>query len=303
MDLWALISQSYTGYFRYLIHEIIHPHARNYFWYLVLLSIAVYGFELIRPWRPQQPRIRRDFWLDIFYMFFNFFLFPLLGFAALGELAGALWQRGLAALGLAQPTLLSLRSWPAPLQLLLFFVVKDFIQWNTHRLLHRVPWLWRFHQVHHSARQMGFAVHLRYHFAESIIYKSIQFIPLSIIGISISDFFLLDAFAILIGHLNHSNLKLTWGPLRYILNSPAMHIWHHAKELPPDMMNKYAGVNFGISLSLWDYLFCSAYLPRDGRDLSLGFPGDERFPTTFLGQLWPPLASGAESARPPTDVG
>jgi sterol desaturase/sphingolipid hydroxylase (fatty acid hydroxylase superfamily) len=298
MNVWEIVQQSYAGYFRYLINEITHPHSRNYFWFLVSISFIVYSLELIAPWRRQQPRIRQDFWQDAFYMFFNFFLFPLIGFIALSNLATALWQGGLAALGFRPTGPLSLHTWPALAQLAFYFLLKDFIQWNIHRLLHRVPWLWRFHQVHHSALQMGFSAHLRFHFAETIIYKSLQFVPLWLFGVSVTDFFILDAFSILIGHLNHSNLKITWGPLGYILNSPAMHIWHHAKELPPGMMKKYAGVNFGLTLSLWDYLFGTAYLPADGRDLRLGFPGDERFPKTFIGQLWPP-AAGPQS--PPAD--
>jgi len=58
-----------------------------------------------------------------------------------------------------------------------------------------------------------------------------------------------------------------------------MHIWHHAKVLP----NKY-GVNYGISLSLWDYLFGKVYIPYDGRDVELGFEQDNRFPESFLMQ-------------------
>lgn len=288
MKLWNLIQESYVGYFNYLIHEISHPHLRNYFWYLVSISVVVYMTELAFPWRKSQPRIRKDFWLDNFYMFFNFFLFPLLGYIALGNLADAAFDRVLSGLGLRTRVLLSLQDWPAPAQLLFFFLLKDFIQWNTHRLLHRVPWLWRFHQVHHSVQQMGFSAHLRYHCFETLIYKTIQFAPLALIGLSASDFFLLDAFAIAIGHLNHSNLHITWGPLGYVLNSPAMHIWHHAKNLPSEMMDRYGGVNFGITLSVWDYLFRTAYVPTDGRDLRLGFPGDENFPSGFVGQLWPP---------------
>jgi len=60
-----------------------------------------------------------------------------------------------------------------------------------------------------------------------------------------------------------------------------MHIWHHAYDIPKE--RKY-GVNFGITLSIWDYLFRTNYIPSDGRDIKLGFPGDEDFPETFVGQ-------------------
>ena len=60
-----------------------------------------------------------------------------------------------------------------------------------------------------------------------------------------------------------------------------MHIWHHSKQLP--VGNKH-GVNFGISLSLWDYIFRTAHVPQSGRDLELGFDKDEKFPKDFLHQ-------------------
>lgn len=56
------------------------------------------------------------------------------------------------------------------------------VQWNTHRLLHKVPFLWEVHKVHHSVREMGYAAHLRYHFGETIVYRTIEYIPLAIIS-------------------------------------------------------------------------------------------------------------------------
>jgi sterol desaturase/sphingolipid hydroxylase (fatty acid hydroxylase superfamily) len=162
------------------------------------------------------------------------------------------------------------------------FVLADFIQWNVHRLLHAVPWLWEFHKVHHSVKEMGFAAHLRFHWMETFVYKSIQYIPLAMIGFGLQDFFILHMFTVLIGHLNHANLNLDYGPLRYVLNNPKMHIWHHAKQMPKGYAN---GINFAITLSLWDYLFGTAVIPSEGRDIELGFDGDEAFPQTFVGQL------------------
>jgi sterol desaturase/sphingolipid hydroxylase (fatty acid hydroxylase superfamily) len=65
-----------------------------------------------------------------------------------------------------------------------------------------------------------------------------------------------------------------------------MHIWHHAKELPET--TKY-GVNYGITLSLWDYLFKTNYIPYNGRDIALGFEGDDNFPKDFINQELYPL--------------
>lgn len=92
--------------------------------------------------------------------------------------------------------------------------------------------------------------------------------------------YIVHFFAIAIGHFNHANIKITWGPLKYILNNPVMHLYHHAYDLPE---GKY-GVNFGISLSLWDYIFKTDYIPEASGTIALGFPGDEKFPADFVGQ-------------------
>ena len=106
------------------------------------------------------------------------------------------------------------------------------------------------------------------------------------LGFGIQDFFVLHIIAVAIGHLNHSNINISYGPLKYILNSPTMHIWHHAKTLPVA-----TGVNFGISLSLWDYLFGTAYLPKSGRDIELGFDEIEKYPNSFWKQVIAPFKS------------
>lgn len=126
----------------------------------------------------------------------------------------------------------------------------------------------------------GYAAYLRYHFMETIVYRSMEYLPLAMIGFGIQDFILVHLFTITIGHLNHANFYLPLGPLRYLLNSPQMHIWHHAKELPEGSSD----ANFGITLSLWDYLFGTVWMPKDGRDIVLGFPDIEQFPKSFWEQ-------------------
>jgi len=59
-------------------------------------------------------------------------------------------------------------------------------------------------------------------------------------------------------------------------------MWHHAHDLPEE--RRY-GVNFGLTLSLWDYLFGTAYIPHSGRSIKLGFPGVKSFPKKFWGQI------------------
>jgi sterol desaturase/sphingolipid hydroxylase (fatty acid hydroxylase superfamily) len=282
-----IVINSYSDYFNYLKNELFSLHIENYFYGLIFISLAVFILEIVFPWRKNQPVIRKDFWLDIIYMFFNFFLLNLIVLIALSNVTEQLFSDLLALFNLQSTSfqLLDLSLYPKVISLLIFFLVSDFIQWTTHRMLHRVPLFWNFHKVHHSVKQMGFAAHLRYHWMEPVIYKSMLYIPLAIIGgFSVQDVFIVHFFAITIGHLNHANLGWDYGFLKYIFNNPKMHIWHHSKQMP----NKY-GMNFGITLSVWDYIFKTNYVPSDGRDIELGFEEDEKFPKDFIHQETYPL--------------
>ncbi|MBL7827706.1 MAG: sterol desaturase family protein [Saprospiraceae bacterium] len=281
-----LFKESFTGYANYLWHEVLNPHWGNYFYWLIGISLLVYSLELMFPWRKTQAKFRQDFWLDAFYMFFNFFLFGLIGYNALSAVFSSAFDQFLyQTFGIRNLVALNVASWPHWAQLLTLFIARDFIQWNVHRLLHRVPFLWELHKVHHSVREMGFAAHLRYHFGETIVYRTIEYIPLAMIGFGISDFILVHLFALTIGHLNHANFYLPLGLFKYLFNSPQMHIWHHAERIPEGSY----GVNYGISLSLWDYLFGTVWMPKDGRDISLGFDQIASYPKTFWGHLIQPF--------------
>ena len=259
-----------------IIFEV--PWYTNYFWGLTVISLLVWLLEIAFPWRKEQSIFRKDFWMDAFYMFFNFFLFTIVisGFyALLGSFFGDIGvtpQR----MALIDPT-----GWPMWLQLFVFFVVLDFVQWFTHILLHRYAFLWKFHKVHHSVKEMGFAAHLRYHWMENVLYKPLKTFGVMILGGFEPDHaYIVHFIAITIGHFNHSNIKITWGPLKYLINNPVMHLYHHAYELPKGTY----GVNFGISLSLWDYIFRTNHIPEDSGTIELGFKGDDEFPKDFVKQ-------------------
>ena len=325
------------GYADYLWYEITHPSIKNYFYWLIAVSIFFFVLEILRPWRKEQPRFRKDFWLDTFYMFFNFFLFSLIIYNAASDVVVNFLNYHVESFtGVNLKTINPMYSWPMWAILIVGFFVRDFVQWWTHRLLHRVEFLWEFHKVHHSVEQMGFAAHLRYHWMETIVYRTIEYLPLALLGIGLYDFFIIHIVTLAIGHYNHSNItvsgKVTGGifgafigtiigfglfdvsiipegnllyslltivltsgifsiilgpVMKYIFNSPEMHIWHHAYNLPEE---KRYGVNFGLSLSMWDYLFGTAHIPHNGRDIRLGFPGVEKFPDTFVSQITHGLA-------------
>jgi sterol desaturase/sphingolipid hydroxylase (fatty acid hydroxylase superfamily) len=322
--------KAYQGYANYLWKEITFevPFLHNYFWMLITVSAFFFVLEMVRPWREDQKKFRQDFWLDFFYMFFNFFLFSLIVYNAASDVVVNLFNQGIEAIsGFNLQANNPMQNWPQWGILLTGFVVRDFVQWWVHRLLHATPKLWEFHKVHHSVAEMGFAAHLRYHWMENVVYRSIEYLPLALLGVGLHDFFLIHIFTLAWGHYNHANFsvdkRLTGGItftllallitttdprlagmsiwtigsiaaasglfgafvmgryMKYLFNSPEMHIWHHAHDLPED---RHPGVNFGLTLALWDYLWKTDYIPHDGRDIKLGFPGVEQFPQGFVSQ-------------------
>ncbi len=330
---WDIIVQAYKGYANYLWQDVSNPQWTSYFYMLILVSLVFFLLEVLLPWRKGQAILRKDFFLDGFYMFFNFFLFSLLIYNAASMVVVNLFNDGIRSLtgGFDLQAANPLSGFPLWAILLIGFVVRDFVQWWVHRLLHRFDWLWEFHKVHHSVEEMGFAAHLRYHWMETVVYRTLEYIPLALLGIGLYDFFMIHLFTLAWGHYNHANIsvggKVSGGvvgtliglafafeafditalagmalPLKAVavlgftaagafllgpwmpklFNSPEMHIWHHVHDLPDD--HRY-GINFGITLAVWDYIFGTAYVPKEGRDIALGFPELEKFPKTFWGQL------------------
>ena len=151
MDYLNTFVDSYTGYANYLWNEVTNPHWGNYFYWLLAVSAFFFLLEIIDPWRKNQPRFRKDFWLDFFYMFFNFFLFSLVIYNALSDVVVKFFNDiiiNVTSFDLQASN--PLNSFPFWAVLLIGFVVRDFVQWWTHRLLHKSPRLWEFHKVHHS---------------------------------------------------------------------------------------------------------------------------------------------------------
>ena len=262
-----------------IIFEV--PWYTNYFWGLTIISLFIWGLEITFPWRKNQSIFRRDFWLDAFYMFSNFFIFSIV-ISGVYEVLELLF--GTFNINAKSIALIDISHWASGLQLLVFFIVLDFLQWFTHVLLHKYNFLWKFHKVHHSVKEMGFAAHLRYHWIENIFYKPLKTFGVMIIGgFEPEQAYIVHFIAITIGHLNHANIRITWGPFKYILNNSVMHLYHHMKALPE---NKPKGINFGISLSIWDFLFRTHYIPDDNGEIELGFSNEENFPKGFFGHLF-----------------
>jgi sterol desaturase/sphingolipid hydroxylase (fatty acid hydroxylase superfamily)/rhodanese-related sulfurtransferase len=257
--------------------------------WLALFSVFVMALERLAPWRPQQRQLRPYLWSDLLHLVFNGHFLGVLVYGVYTGFVHAPLVALLERAGVASALYAGAASlWPTAVQVVVALVVVDFTQWLVHNLLHRVTALWQIHKVHHSIvdGEMDFIVSFRFHWLEVVVYKSVLYVPLAFFGFGMEAIFFHAVFGTLIGHLNHANVDIGWGPLRYVLNSPRMHIWHHDYE-----GDEKTTKNFGIILSVWDWIFGTAHLP-DHPPARLGYAGVEAMPRDFLSHAaWPLSAS------------
>ena len=255
-----------------------------YFW-LLLISALVFALERLFPWRKQEI-VREDLVQDLFWMVFNTqYLAWMLALVTVHTVAW--FNAAVIHAGLPAPHSLKLiGGWPLVWQFVACFLLKDFLEWNIHRWLHTIPWLWRFHRLHHSIERMDWAASFRSHWGEILIYQAVIYVPLVVLGVDSKVMFAILVWSLLVQELSHANLKWDWGPLRYVVNSPRFHAWHHAVE-----MHGKGGQNFGVTLAIWDWLFGTAYWPgRDESPARFGFEGLSGYPKGVWHRLWEPFA-------------
>jgi sterol desaturase/sphingolipid hydroxylase (fatty acid hydroxylase superfamily) len=260
----------------------------SYLAWLGLISLGFFLAERLLPARPEQRALRPQLLNDLLLLAFNGHLWAVLTGALTGWLV--LRAQGLLERLGARPEHGFLDGWPFLAQFALYLVASDFLQWCVHNLLHRVPMLWSFHKLHHSARALDWAVNFRFHWMELVVYRTLLYLPLLFLGGDGEPLFAVAIFATAWGHFNHSNLALSIGPLAYVFNSPRMHLWHHDAS---DEGGK--AKNFGIVLSAWDWLFGTAYWPRERGPQRLGYPGDAEMPRDVVRQeLFPLTRRGSQ---------
>jgi sterol desaturase/sphingolipid hydroxylase (fatty acid hydroxylase superfamily) len=146
---------------------------------------------------------------------------------------------------------------PLWVQAIAVVVVLDFFFYVMHRLKHRWTWWWRLHETHHSSRELDWFSSVRFHPVEKLLDRTIYLFPLLFLGVSEESLVILAATDALIASFCHANLNWRIGPLIYVFNGPEMHHWHHA--CGADRRD----CNFGNNLSIFDWLFGTAYLSGD----------------------------------------
>ena len=287
------------------VHYLVNPQKRIFWVYLLSSGIIALGLVVARREDVTQfiskvfsPKV----WLhpssriDFYWFFFNHMLRMLLVVPVLGgglTLAisiNRLLYRWFGAGDFWQLPELSVSI----LFTLVLFLAEDFSRFFIHFLYHKVPFLWRFHAIHHSATILTPMTLYRIHWLEMIInslrsllvigFVSAMFIycfdngvhPVTVFGAIITSFL----FNMAGSNLRHSGVWLGFGYFEHWIVSPAQHQIHHS------VAREHVDKNFGATLAVWDRLFGSLVLSRNTKVEAYGLAGksvEQRFLSQQLG--------------------
>ena len=245
---------------------------------MIFTGLLFIPLESWFPRRADQPLFRYEWREDLFYFLVSSMLVQIITWLSFGP---ARFLFDLTSSWAAFRAWVA--SWPFLVQLGLIMLLTDLVQYWLHRAFHRIPWLWRFHAVHHSAQAMDWMAGARMHFLEILVLRGTTVLPMILLG------FFQDAvnsyvfIVYLWATFAHANIGWRFGWLDKILVTPRFHHWHHGVE------KEAIDVNFAIHFPWLDRLFGTHHLPQDRWPEGYGIAA-ERAPEGWLQQLVWPLA-------------
>lgn len=192
-------------------------------------------------------------------------------------------------------------SWPLWQRVGVGFMVGEVGFYWGHRWAHQIPFLWRFHAVHHAPEQIYFLISSRAHPIDNAFIRLCGLIPACLLGVAtpLGPSGGLVAALIVIsatvwGFFIHANVRWRLGPLEWLIATPRFHHWHHTRSGPLDH-------NYASMLPVMDWIFGSAYLPKAKWPAAYGT--DAKLPRSLAAQLLyplrPPLPQAARYAQQP----
>lgn len=168
-------------------------------------------------------------------------------------------------------------------QVALIMILADLGYYAIHRALHTFPFLWKFHAIHHSIEEMDWLAAHRVHPFDQILTRGGSLIIPFALGFSATAFGIWSVIFSWHSLLKHSNVKVNFGPLRWVFVSPVFHHWHHANQVEAH------DHNFAGQLSFIDQLFGTAIMTEKESPAVYGV--DDPLPENFVDQMFAPLRS------------
>ena len=175
-------------------------------------------------------------------------------------------------------------GWTAFAQVALACVVAELFAYWPHRWMHEVPWLWRFHAIHHSARRVYWLNALRAHPGEHVFRGFISSIPLAVLGAPPEILAYWMVISRVAGLFQHANIDFALGPFAWIFSIGELHRWHHSRS------RREADRNYGDTFIFWDAVFGTRFLPRGvAAPRAVGLADPASFPTGWWRQQLAPF--------------
>jgi len=252
-------------------------------WFLLDLFVMTVVFlpvERFWPLHPDQKTFRPQWTTDLFYFVATHLPAQLITLAMVVPAAYASsW--------LAIPWLVNtVGRLPFLIQLPLAIVVADLSQYAIHRAFHRIPFLWRFHAIHHSIETMDWVAGSRSHYVDILITRGLIMIPMTLFGFSQATMAGYLVFVSFHATFCHTDFRPRTIWLEPYFVTVRYHHWHHAAD------TNAVDVNFAIHLPFIDRCFGTQYLPKDAWPQRYGLVGG-RVPRGFFAQLVAPFKRDA----------
>ncbi len=273
MEALQLIEQSVPAWALQLLRLCI---------WLVILTVIFAPLERLFALHPQKL-FRRALLTDLAYYFLNSLVPTLLLSLPLALVAFGVHRLIPGAL------LAPIAAWPAWLRIFASVAVGDIGFYWGHRLSHQIPLLWRFHAIHHSAEDLDFLINTRAHPVDMVFTRLCGLVPLYVLGLAAplrGSVSLIPVLVLLVGTVwgffVHANVSWRFGPLEFLIATPAFHHWHHTNDGPA-----YLNKNFAPLLPGIDRLFGTLYLPSNQQPARYGI--DEPLPRGIFRQLLEPF--------------
>lgn len=243
---------------------------------LIFLSLVFIPIERIFK-KNDQPILRYEWREDLLYFFISSLFVQTLTYLstnpALTMIAATGWASGIRS---------AIASQPFALQFLEIMFLTDLAQYAFHRAFHRLPWLWNFHAVHHSAQAMDWLAGSRMHVVEVLLLRSFTTLPMYVMGFAEGPLYAYVFFVYLLSVFIHSNIRIPFGWLQYVIATPRFHHWHHGIE--EEAIDK----NFAIHFPVIDIVFGTWHMPQDRWPTGYGV-GGHPVPKGFVQQLLYPF--------------
>lgn len=256
---------------------------------ILITAIVFIPLERFRPVRPDKNLMRKGWKTDTAHLFLTGILYKGTMLVAIGAMMFALDLRAL------DPIREFVDRQPDWLQAIELLLLGDMGFYWAHRALHHFPFLWRFHSIHHSIEKLDWLAAYRTHFLDQSLVKATSMLPFIVFQFSEMALFVFFVTYQWQSILLHSNIRLGFGPLSWLIASPNFHHWHHSNQR--EAFDK----NFSGQLSLWDYVFGTAYLPKGHWPAGYGI--DDPVPSGYIDQvLYPFRGKRARVASAPETV-